>query len=126
MKPTRCASEDDWARRFRTKVSMRAVGRYAAALRRTAALWQMPKIFLMDEAFDALNTFDAVTREHMNEGFQQIYLETRKTELLITYSFPEAVFQADWVSRQNGPDRSRRSTTRPLLNRGGSAAIQFV
>jgi len=84
-----------------------------------------PEIFLMDEPFDALDTFDAMTREHMNERFQQIHLETRKTAPLITYSLPEAVFLADWVSRQNGPDRSRRSTTRPLLNRGGSAAIQF-
>jgi NitT/TauT family transport system ATP-binding protein len=37
---------------------------------------ECPKIFLMDEPFDAL---DAMTREHMNGELQQIHLETRKT-----------------------------------------------
>ncbi|VVE51676.1 ABC transporter ATP-binding protein [Pandoraea anhela] len=53
-----------------------------------------PSLLLMDEPFAAL---DAMTREHMMEELQRIWMETRKSVLFITHSIPEAVFLSNRV-----------------------------
>jgi NitT/TauT family transport system ATP-binding protein len=58
------------------------------------ALVTDPSLLLMDEPFGAL---DALTREQMNLELQRVWMDTRKTVVLITHSITEAVMLADRV-----------------------------
>ncbi len=58
------------------------------------ALSSDPDVLLMDEPFGAL---DAFTRDEMNLLMEEIWLETRKTIVLITHSIHEAVFLSNKV-----------------------------
>jgi NitT/TauT family transport system ATP-binding protein len=58
------------------------------------ALVHDPPLLLMDEPFGAL---DALTREQIAMDIQHLWMEKRKTALLITHSISEAVLLADRV-----------------------------
>jgi NitT/TauT family transport system ATP-binding protein len=58
------------------------------------ALVHDPPVLLMDEPFGSL---DALTREQISMDIQHIWMEKRKTALLITHSITEAVLLSDRV-----------------------------
>jgi NitT/TauT family transport system ATP-binding protein len=58
------------------------------------ALVTDPEILLLDEPFGAL---DAMTREVLQREFEQIFLKTHKTVLLVTHSIDEAIALSDFI-----------------------------
>jgi NitT/TauT family transport system ATP-binding protein len=58
------------------------------------ALVHDPQILLLDEPFGAL---DALTRDQMNFDLQRLWLERRKTAILVTHGIDEAVWMSDRV-----------------------------
>jgi NitT/TauT family transport system ATP-binding protein len=58
------------------------------------ALITDPPILLLDEPFSAL---DALTRETFDAELQRLWLERRRTVILVTHSVPEAIQLADRV-----------------------------
>ena len=53
-----------------------------------------PKVLLMDEPFSAL---DALTRATLQEELARIWIETRKTVVMITNDIDEAILLADSI-----------------------------
>lgn len=66
--------------------------RMRASLARTLTL--KPPLFLFDEPFGAV---DEITREHLNEETQRLFLRERFAGLFITHSISEAVFMSTRV-----------------------------
>lgn len=58
------------------------------------ALIHDPEILLMDEPFGAL---DAMTRDQMNADLQRLWMQSRKTAVLVTHSIAEAVYLSDRI-----------------------------
>lgn len=76
------------------------------------ALASDPDVLLMDEPFGAL---DAFTRDEMNLLMEEIWLETRKTIVLITHSIHEAVFLSNKVHVMSArPGRMARTFDVPF------------
>ncbi|MBE6831671.1 MAG: ABC transporter ATP-binding protein [Ruminococcaceae bacterium] len=58
------------------------------------ALICQPKVMLLDEPFGAL---DALTRVHMQEEIEKIWLAEKTTMILVTHDIEEAIFLGDRV-----------------------------
>ena len=76
------------------------------------ALVVEPQILLLDEPFSAL---DPRTRDLLNEELQSLWMSTRKTIVLVTHSFQEAVQLSDRVYlMQSNPGRVQRVVQVPI------------
>ena len=69
------------------------------------ALVHDPPLLLMDEPFGAL---DALTREQISMDIQHLWMEKRKTALLITHSITEAVLLCRPGHRDEPPSGTDR------------------
>ena len=62
-----------------------------------------PKVLLLDEPFSAL---DALTRATLQEELARMWMETRKTMVMITNDIDEAILLADTIyTLTSGPGR---------------------
>ena len=58
------------------------------------AIITKPDVLLMDEPFAAL---DVLTKQHLQEQFQQIWNDNRMTVIFVTHDLEEALYLADRV-----------------------------
>ena len=58
------------------------------------AIITKPEVLLMDEPFAAL---DVLTKQHLQEQFQQIWNDNRMTVIFVTHDLEEALYLADRV-----------------------------
>lgn len=76
------------------------------------ALVNEPKILLLDEPFGAL---DALTRVHLQNELQRIWLRHRSTMIMVTHDVEEAVYLSDRVViMEPRPGRIKRIVQIPL------------